>query len=44
MVGASVLLGPFYLNDILLAPDLTHPLLSVRRFTSDNHCSMEFGS
>jgi hypothetical protein len=35
-VGASVLLGPFYLNDVLVAPCLTHPLLSVRHFTSDN--------
>jgi hypothetical protein len=41
-VGASVLSGPFYLNDVLVAPGLTHPLLSDRRFTSDNHCSMEF--
>jgi small nuclear ribonucleoprotein (snRNP)-like protein len=41
-VGASVLLGPFCLNDVLVAPRLTHPLLSFRRFTSDNQCSMEF--
>jgi small nuclear ribonucleoprotein (snRNP)-like protein len=41
-VGASVLPGPFRLNDVLVAPGLTHPLLSVRRFTSDNQCSMEF--
>jgi hypothetical protein len=41
-VGASVLPGPFCLNDVLVAPGLTHPLLSVRRFTSDNQCSMEF--
>jgi small nuclear ribonucleoprotein (snRNP)-like protein len=41
-VGASVLPGPFYLNDVLVAPGLTHLLSSVRRFTSDNHCSMEF--
>jgi small nuclear ribonucleoprotein (snRNP)-like protein len=41
-VGASVLPGPFYLNDVLVAPGLTHLLLSVRRFTSDNQCSMEF--
>jgi hypothetical protein len=41
-VGASVLPGPFCLNDVFLAPGLTHPLLSVRRFTSDNQCSMEF--
>jgi hypothetical protein len=40
--GVSVFSGPFYLNDVLVAPHLTHPLLSVRHFTSDNHCSMEF--
>jgi hypothetical protein len=41
-VGASVLLGPFYLNDVLVAPHITHNLLSVRRFTIDNSCSIEF--
>jgi hypothetical protein len=41
-VGTSALPGPFCLNDVLVAPRLTHPLLSVRRFTSDNQCSMEF--
>jgi hypothetical protein len=41
-VGDSVLPGPFYLNNILLAPDLVQSLLSVRRFTTDNWCSMEF--
>jgi hypothetical protein len=41
-VGASVLLGPFYLNDVLVALGLTNPLLTVHRFTSDNHCSMKF--
>jgi hypothetical protein len=41
-VGDSVLLRPFYLNNILLAPDLVQSLLSVRRFTTDNWCSMEF--
>jgi hypothetical protein len=34
--------GPFYLNDVLVAPDLVQSLLSVRRFTTDNSCSMEF--
>jgi hypothetical protein len=38
----SVLPWPFYLNNILLAPDMVQSLLSVRRFTSDNWCSMEF--
>jgi hypothetical protein len=41
-VGDSVLPGLFYLNNILLAPDLVQSLLSVRRFTTDNWCSMEF--
>jgi hypothetical protein len=40
--GDSVLLGPFYLNNILLAPDMIQSLISVRRFTTDNWCSMEF--
>jgi hypothetical protein len=41
-VGASVLPGPFYFNDVLVAPHITHNLLSVRRFTTDNSCSVEF--
>jgi hypothetical protein len=41
-VGDSVLAGPFYLNNILLAPDMVQSLLSVPRFTTDNWCSMEF--
>jgi hypothetical protein len=41
-VGDSVLPGPFYLNNILFAPDMVQSLLSVRRFTTDNWCSMEF--
>jgi hypothetical protein len=41
-VGDSVLPEPFYLNDILLAPDMVQSLLSVHHFTTDNWCSMEF--
>jgi hypothetical protein len=41
-VGDSVILKPFYLNNILLAPDIIQNLLSVRQFTTDNLCSMEF--
>jgi hypothetical protein len=41
-VGDSVLPGPFYLNNILLAPDMIQSLLFVRRFTTDNWCSMKF--
>jgi hypothetical protein len=35
-LGDSVLPGLFYLNNILLAPDMVQSLLSVRRFTTDN--------
>jgi hypothetical protein len=41
-VDDSVLPRPFYHNDVLVAPDLVQSLLSVRRFTTDNSCSMEF--
>jgi hypothetical protein len=41
-VGDSVLPGPFYLNNILLAPDMVQSLLFVHRFTTDNWCSIEF--
>jgi hypothetical protein len=33
-VGTSVLPGPFYLNDVLVAPHITHNLLSVCQFTT----------
>jgi hypothetical protein len=41
-VGDSVIPGPFYINNILLAPDIVQNLVFVRRFTTDNWCSMEF--
>jgi hypothetical protein len=41
-VGASVIPGPFYLNNVLVAPHITHNLISVRRFTTNNSCSIEF--
>jgi hypothetical protein len=41
-VGDSVLPGLFYLNNILLTPDMVQSLISVRRFTTDNWCSIEF--
>jgi hypothetical protein len=41
-VGDSIIPGPFYLNNILLAPDIVQCLLSVRHFTTDNWCSIEF--
>jgi hypothetical protein len=41
-VSDSVILRPFYLNNILLAADIVQNLLSVHRFTTDNLCSMKF--
>jgi hypothetical protein len=41
-VGDSVLPGPFYLNNILFAPDIVQSLLSVRHSPTYNWCSMEF--
>jgi hypothetical protein len=41
-LGDSVILGPFYLNNILLAPDIVQNFLLFHRFTTDNWCSMEF--
>jgi hypothetical protein len=40
--SASALLIPFYLNDVLVAPHITHNLLFVHRFTTGNFCSIEF--
>jgi hypothetical protein len=41
-VGDSAIPGPFYLNNILLAPNIVQNLISIHRFTTDNWCSMEF--
>jgi hypothetical protein len=41
-VGDSVLPVPFYLINILLAPDMVQSFLFVHHFTTDNWCSMEF--
>jgi hypothetical protein len=41
-VGESVLPRPFYLNNILLTPNMVQSLLYVNHFTTDNWCSMEF--
>jgi hypothetical protein len=41
-VGNSVLPRLFYLNDVLLVPNLVQSLLSVCHFTANNSCSMEF--
>jgi hypothetical protein len=41
-VGDSVLPGPLYLNNIIIALDIIQNLLFVHQFTTDNSCSMEF--
>jgi hypothetical protein len=41
-VGNMALPDPFYLNNVLVTPDIIQNLLSIRRFTTDNWCSMEF--
>jgi hypothetical protein len=41
-VGNTALPGPFYLNNVLVTPNIIQNLLSVRRFTTDNWYSMEF--
>jgi hypothetical protein len=41
-VGDTVLIGPFYLNNILVAPDIIQNFLSIHKFTTNNSCSMEF--
>jgi hypothetical protein len=41
-VGDSAFPSPFYLNNVIVTPDIIQNLLYVRRFTTDNWCSMEF--
>ena len=43
-VGAAGPHGSFRLPDVLVAPSMVHNLLSIRRFTADNSCSVEFDS
>jgi hypothetical protein len=43
-VGAAGAHGSFCLPDVLVAPSMVHNLLSIRRFTADNSCSVEFDS
>jgi hypothetical protein len=43
--GSSILatnMSNFVLNNILVVPSIIHNLLSIRQFTRDNHCSIEF--
>jgi hypothetical protein len=42
LVGDTVLPGLFYLNNVLVTPDIIKNLLFVHQFTTDNWCSMEF--
>jgi hypothetical protein len=34
--------GPFCLSDVFVAPQMVHNLLSIRQFTADNSCFVEF--
>jgi hypothetical protein len=42
LVGDTTLPSPFYLNNILVTPNIIENLLSVCCFTTNNWCSMEF--
>jgi hypothetical protein len=41
-VGDMTLFDPFYLNNVLVTPNIIQNLLSVCRFTTNNWCCMEF--
>ena len=41
-VGTANSYGSFHIPDVLVAPGMVHNLLSIRRFTTDNSCSIEF--
>jgi hypothetical protein len=41
-VGGSALPGPFYLNNVIVTPDIIQNHLSVHRFPTDNWRSMKF--
>jgi hypothetical protein len=43
-VGVTGPPGSFRIPDVLVAPSLVHNLLSIRRFTVDNSCFVEFDS
>lgn len=38
----SIISGLFYINNILVAPNIVQNLIYVRQFTSDNNCSIVF--
>ena len=40
--GATVLHPSLYLNIVLVSPQLIKNFISVRQFTTDNDCSIEF--
>ncbi|WVZ97078.1 hypothetical protein U9M48_042639 [Paspalum notatum var. saurae] len=43
-VGNADTHGPFRLPNVLVAPNMIHNLLSIRQFTADSSCSVEFDS
>jgi hypothetical protein len=40
--GSTTLHGSLHLNNVLVSPKLIKNLISVRQFTTDNNCSIEF--
>jgi hypothetical protein len=44
VISVGSALGPFRLSDVVVAPQMVHNLLSIRQFTADNSCSVEFDS
>jgi hypothetical protein len=42
LVGDSALPGPFYLNNVIVTPDIIQNLFFIHHFTTDNWCSIEF--
>ncbi|WVZ65392.1 LOW QUALITY PROTEIN: hypothetical protein U9M48_014766 [Paspalum notatum var. saurae] len=43
-MGNAGVPGSFRLPNVLVAPNMVHNLLSIRQFTADNSCSVEFDS
>jgi hypothetical protein len=41
-VGDPAISSMFYLNNVLITPDIIQNLLYIRHFTTDNWCSIEF--
>jgi len=42
VTSVGIASGPFRLPNVLVAPNIVHNLLSIRQFTTDNSCSVDF--